>query len=132
MPNAVPSPLPALPNAPRPRILLVEDEPTIAVTLRDDLVDEGCEVTVVGDGSEAIGEVARRPACDAVIADLRLPGADGLRVLAAARCHWPLARLLLITAHAGAVHRDRLLAAGASLLEKPFANAQVVAWLRGA
>lgn len=121
---------PSLSPAP---ILLVEDEPTIAVTLHDDLVDDGYEVTCLDDGAQALRLVSARPlGFVAVIADLRLPGADGLRVLAEARRRWPSSRLLLITAHAGPSQRELLAAYGGSLLEKPFANGEVLRWLRGA
>ena len=67
----------------RMRILLVEDEQTIAVTLTDDLEGAGYEVKHFPDGKEAIDELQRR-SYDVVITDGRLPGADGLQVLQAA------------------------------------------------
>ena len=66
------------------RILLVEDEQTIAVTLSDDLEAAGHEVLHVPDGKQAIRELQRK-SFDVVISDVRLPGADGLEVLRAAK-----------------------------------------------
>ena len=64
----------------RMRILLVEDEQTIAVTLTDDLEAAGYEVRHCPDGQEGIAELQKR-SYDVVITDVRLPGADGLQVL---------------------------------------------------
>ncbi len=118
-------------RATAPRVLLVEDEPTIAITLGDDLADHGCRVTVVGDGSAAIGLLA---GCsfDAVITDLRLPGASGAEVLAAVRRSCPRAPVLVVSAHQGGL-ADELGTSGAwACLAKPFANERVLDWLRAA
>ena len=61
------------------RILIVEDEPTIAALLRDDLALEGYDVEVVGDGDAAVTvEAASR--FDLAILDVMLPGKDGFDV----------------------------------------------------
>lgn len=110
------------------RVLLVEDEATIAVTLGDDLVDRGHRVTLLADGGQALQRLAAAP-FDAVISDLRLPGADGITVLERARRHNPAARLLLVTAFAEERHAAAVRRAGATRLQKPFANDTVLAWL---
>lgn len=127
----MPEPVNVAGPAPRPtslRVLLVEDEATIAVTLGDDLVDRGHRVTLLADGVAALRRLdAAR--FDAVISDLRLPGADGITVLERARRHNPAARLLLVTAFAEERHAAAMRRAGATLLQKPFANDTVLAWL---
>lgn len=61
------------------KILVVEDEPGIAMALEDDLRSEGYEVEVLRDG-----EAASRRACeevyDAILLDIMLPQKDGLEV----------------------------------------------------
>jgi DNA-binding response OmpR family regulator len=112
-------------------VLLVEDEPTIAVTLTDDLVDSGYRVTRTDDGRHAI-RLLTEQSFAAVITDLRLPGADGVAVLRAATRHLPGVRVLVISAWLEE-RRDEVLRAGATaLLAKPFCNSAVVAWLRRA
>ena len=59
------------------KILLVEDEKTIAITLGDDLRGEGHEVRHTADGGEALRILAEE-SFDCVITDVRLPGVDGL------------------------------------------------------
>ncbi len=62
-----------------PRILIVEDEPAIAGLLQNDLVLEGYDVEVVGDGDTAIAAAASSR-FDLVILDVMLPGKDGFEV----------------------------------------------------
>ena len=60
------------------RILVVEDDADIALSLRYNLEREGgYEVRVAGDGERALREAEKDPP-DAVLLDLNLPGMDGL------------------------------------------------------
>lgn len=61
-------------------ILVVEDEETLAESIRYNLAREGYEVTVVGDGREAV-DAHRRRGADLILLDLMLPGLGGLDVL---------------------------------------------------
>ena len=61
------------------RILVVEDEPAIALGLGDDLRMEGYEVEVVGDGIAALRR-AREGPFDLILLDVMLPGKDGFDV----------------------------------------------------
>ena len=61
------------------RILIVEDEPSIALALDDDLRREGYQTEVVGDGHAAI-ERGTNGAFDLVLLDVMLPGPDGFDV----------------------------------------------------
>ena len=58
------------------RILVVEDEPTVARLIADVLEDEGFQVAVLLDGREAL-ERATRESFDLVICDMKMPGLDG-------------------------------------------------------
>lgn len=64
----------------RPSILVVEDEETLAESLRYNLMREGYEVTVADDGRAAL-DAFRAKAADLVVLDLMLPGLGGLDVL---------------------------------------------------
>ncbi|MCA8949996.1 MAG: response regulator [Planctomycetes bacterium] len=109
-------------------VLLVEDEPLIAVTLTDDLAAAGYGVRHTADGTEALRLLAQ-DRFDAVVTDLRLPGASGVEVArAASRSR---TSVLVITAHA-AGRGDDLHQLGAAVLQKPFANRVVLDWLRAA
>ncbi len=108
------------------RVLLVEDEPTIAVTLRDDLVDAGHEVEHVADGMEAVERLATK-AYDCVITDVRLPGKDGLEVLRAAKRARPDTEVLMMTGYATVEQAVEAMRLGADdYIQKPFLNAQLL------
>lgn len=64
------------PNGKGVRVLVVEDEPTVARLIADVLEDEGFEVDVLLDGREAL-ERAEREAYNLVICDMKMPGLDG-------------------------------------------------------
>jgi len=57
-------------------ILIVDDEVCGRETLRDLLEDEGYEVMVAGDGSEALHQLETKPPT-LLILDLRMPGMNG-------------------------------------------------------
>lgn len=70
--------------APRPRVLAVDDDPALRVLMRRWLTHFGCEVETAADGIEALARVRER-AFDALVTDLRMPGIDGLQLLAMVR-----------------------------------------------
>ena len=78
---AVPAPLSEEVRTQRPtRILVVDDDPALREILRDTLEGERYEVAEAGDGNEALAHVYReRP--DLIVADLKMPGMDGLDLL---------------------------------------------------
>jgi CheY-like chemotaxis protein len=59
-----------------PRVLVVEDEPTVAGLIADVLRDEGMLVDVLPDGQRAL-EAVRQESYDLAICDLKMPGMDG-------------------------------------------------------
>lgn len=110
------------------RVLLVDDEPTILVTLQDDLEEHGFVVVIARDGLTALRLLADRPYV-AVVTDLRLPGVDGVAVVQAAHARDAATRILVMSADL-AGREASLQAAGAeACLAKPFANREVLAWL---
>ncbi|MCA8943833.1 MAG: sigma-54-dependent Fis family transcriptional regulator [Planctomycetes bacterium] len=112
------------------KILLVEDENTIAVTLTDDLEQAGHQVTTLGDGREAVG-LLRNETFDCVITDVRLPGADGLAVLKAAKQARPDTEVFVITAFATIENAVAAMRDGADdYIQKPFLNDTVIERLK--
>ena len=61
-------------------VLLVDDEKTIAITLRDALEEAGHDVVVAADGLEARRHLEERN-FDVVVTDLKMPGMPGMEVL---------------------------------------------------
>ena len=79
------------------RILVVDDEENILALYRDELVEEGYEVELAGDGLEALRKFdVFRP--DLVTLDVKMPGLDGLEVLRRMREKSASVRVVLLTA----------------------------------
>jgi DNA-binding NtrC family response regulator len=108
------------------QVLLVEDEPTIAVTLKDDLEDAGHLVTHVADGKQAV-DLLGQQVFDCVVTDVRLPGAGGLEVLKAAKRARPDTEVLMMTGYATVEQAVEAMRLGADdYIQKPFLNSQLI------
>lgn len=80
------------------KILIVDDEPLMRLSMLDALEGVGCEVMAAATGTEGLAVLATRQ-FDIVITDLRLPGADGLTILKACKERSSTTEVILITAH---------------------------------
>ena len=104
------------------RVLVVEDEPTVAALIADVLREEGMQVDLLEDGARAL-EAARGVAYDLVICDLHMPGMDGQEFFGALeRAGSPLReRILFVTGDGMAVRsREFLEQHGLPHVDKPF------------
>jgi DNA-binding response OmpR family regulator len=82
-------------NADQPgRIVVVDDDPTVADVVERYLVRDGHTVECAHDGYEALRLIAERPP-DLVVLDLMLPGIDGLEVCRRLRERWPIPVVML-------------------------------------
>jgi DNA-binding response OmpR family regulator len=79
---------------PRPRILVVDDDPTVAEVVVKYLERDGHLVESVGDGAEALRRALANPP-DLLVLDLMLPGMDGLQVCKKLRERWPVPVIML-------------------------------------
>ena len=107
------------------RLVVVEDEPGIALPLCDRLRGEGYEVTHAGDGRS--GLTAARTA-DLVVLDLMLPGLSGSDVLRTLRDEGSRVPVICLTARtAEAVRVEHLVAGADDYVTKPFSLDELVA-----
>ena len=112
------------------RILVVEDEPKVALALKEGLEREAYEVVVARTGEEGY-YLLNAETFDLVVLDLMLPGRDGLQVLATLRARDRGSPVLILTARDAVLDRVRGLDAGADdYLVKPFAFPELLARLR--
>jgi DNA-binding response OmpR family regulator len=110
------------------RILVVEDERTIAEAVAARLRAEGFLVQVAGDGPSAV-EAARRNPPDAIVLDVMLPGFDGLEVCRRIQAERPVP-VLMLTARDDETDLLVGLAVGADdYLTKPFSMRELTARL---
>lgn len=114
-------------------VLVVEDRENLAEMLAETLRAEGYEARVMLRGDEAVAVLGSGKRFLAVITDLKLPGADGLEVLRAARAADPLLPVFLITGYASVATAVAALKAGArDYFEKPLDMERVLSGLRAA
>jgi DNA-binding response OmpR family regulator len=119
--------LTALPLHSPPRVLVAEDDPEMRRLVVEALRGDGYEVLEARDGGRLLVELAQELAggsrpdlVDLLVTDLRMPICNGLQIveqLRAARCPTPV---VMMTAFGDATTRDRALALGALLFDKPF------------
>lgn len=112
----------------RKRILIVDDEPNIVISLEFLMMREGHEVRVARDGEAGLAAVrTHRP--DLVVLDVMMPKLDGFAVLEAVRGDPELTatRVLMLTAKGGEAEEARGLALGAdAYMPKPFSTRALV------
>jgi two-component system OmpR family response regulator len=113
------------------RVLVVDDEPTLAELLSMALRYEGWDVRSAGDGQTAV-RTARDFRPDAVVLDMMLPDFDGMEVLSRLRAQRSDVPVLFLTARDSVEDRVAgLTAGGDDYVTKPFSLEEVVARLRG-
>ena len=112
------------------RILVIEDERTLAGFIEQSLHAEGHAVTVCHDGES--GEAAALTGDYAlVLLDLTLPGKDGLEVLGGIRARMPELPVIVLTARAAVEQRVEGLDRGANdYVAKPFSFEELLARVR--
>jgi DNA-binding response OmpR family regulator len=109
------------------RILVVEDESSIANFVRQGLAEAGYAVDVAGDGQEGLA-YAQSADYDVLILDIMLPKIDGLELLRQLRRQGNKTPTLMLTARAAVDQRVEGLNAGADdYLVKPFAFSELLA-----
>lgn len=114
-------------------VLVVEDRRSLAAMLAETLRREGYDVEVYHRGDEAVERLRHGTPVLAVLSDLKLPGADGLAVLAAARRSDILLPVFLITAYASVETAVAALKSGArDYFAKPLDVDRVLTALRAA
>ncbi|MFL5261823.1 MAG: response regulator transcription factor [Anaeromyxobacteraceae bacterium] len=110
------------------RILIVDDEPNIVLTLEFLMKREGYEPTVAGDGEAALAAIARAPP-DLVLLDVMLPRLDGFEVCRRLRAdeRWRGLKILMLSAKGRDAEMAKGLALGAdAYVTKPFATKDLV------
>jgi two-component system response regulator MprA len=118
------------PVATKPRVLVVEDDKAVRESLRRSLEFNGYDVSLAGDGAEALAVIAAaRP--DVVVMDVMMPRLNGLEATKALRAAGNDVPIIVLTALDAVGDRVDGLDAGADdYLTKPFALPELLARLR--
>jgi DNA-binding response OmpR family regulator len=114
------------------RVLVVEDDPSIAIGLRINLESEGYVVDLAEDGERAL-DLARTTAPDLIVLDVMLPKKNGLEVLHELRHEGRTMPIIILSAKSNEVDKVAGLELGAEdYVAKPFSLAELLARVRGA
>jgi excisionase family DNA binding protein len=116
-------------SADRPSLLIVDDERSVRELIAATLsaAEPGYDITVAADGPSALAMLGTK-AFDVLIADLKMPGMDGLTLIREARAQSPDLPVVIITAvpsQTSAIDAVNLGVSG--YLTKPFRSAQIQA-----
>ena len=112
------------------RLLLIEDDASLAAVLFRALVDEGYSVEMAARAVDG-RHLLRSSEYDLVVLDLGLPDGDGLALCREARAHGVVAPILVLTARDGLLNKVEGLDAGADdYLTKPFDFPELAARVR--
>ncbi len=110
------------------RILVVDDEPNIVLSLEFLMTQAGYEVSTAADGEAALQCIESAPP-DLVLLDVNIPKRNGYEVCETIRTNpkWEGVRVVMITAKGRDVEREKGLALGADdYIIKPFSTHEVV------
>jgi FixJ family two-component response regulator len=101
-------------------VFLVDDEPKILAAARATLESIGFKVTCFARGSDCLKKMAGRK-CDLLVTDVRMPGIDGMELLAETRHVAPWLPVLILTAYGDVSMTARAFKSGAfDFIQKPF------------
>lgn len=114
------------------KILVVDDEPNIVLSLEFLMKQAGFQVRTASDGEAALAAVAAEPP-DLLLLDVMMPRKNGYEVCQAIRANpdWQKIRIIMLTAKGREVEREKGLALGADdYITKPFSTQEVVERVR--
>ncbi len=110
------------------KILVVDDEPNILISLEFLMRRAGFEVRSASDGEAALAAIQEDPP-DLVLLDVMMPKKDGYEVCETVRANpaWSGVRIVMLTARGRDIEREKGLALGADdYVTKPFATRELV------
>jgi DNA-binding response OmpR family regulator len=114
------------------RVLVVEDDPAIALGLQINLQNERYEVHLADDGKKGL-DMARSLDPDLIILDVMLPHVNGFEVLQTLRREGRSMPIIVLSAKSGEMDKVTGLELGAEdYVQKPFSLAELLARVRGA
>jgi DNA-binding NtrC family response regulator len=107
-------------NTPRPRILFVDDSPSVLLGLRRVLADmeDAWELHFAAGAQDALARMADGP-FDLLATDLKMPGMEGDALIHLVRDRWPATCCLLLCGDAGDPQAVAIAAQGHAVIEKP-------------
>src|SRR4030065_1609700 len=113
------------------RVMVIDDEPLMRITIQDALMAEGYKVTPADTGEKGLTLLMEKQA-DILITDLKLPDIDGIQILKEVKTTNPETQVIMITAYGSIDSAVTAMKEGASdYLTKPFAMDELLLLVRG-
>jgi CheY-like chemotaxis protein len=107
-------------------LLIVEDEPLVAMSLVDAFEECGYRVSVCGTGYDALNYIEMEGDIVALVTDIRLgDGPDGWEIARRARAHFPATPVIYITGDSAGDYGEHAVPKSV-ILQKPFPIAQLI------
>ncbi len=107
------------------KVLVVDDETAVRKAIAQAVRSLGYRCRTAANGSEAL-DLIRRNGLDIIISDIRMPGIDGLELMAKARRFKPEVPFIIVTGYAKEYPYPKIVGAGADeFIEKPFTRAEI-------
>ena len=119
-------------SEPKPRILVVDDEPDLVMVLKIGLETEGYDVLTASDGEQGLA-LARQSVPDLLVLDLMLPRMDGYKVCRALKFdeRYKKIPIFILSARSGETDRRLALELGADEFHsKPYNMRELVGRIR--
>lgn len=112
------------------KILIVDDEPNILLSLEFLFKKEGYQVLIARDGEEALS-IIETELPELIILDIMMPKVDGYQVCSHVKNYHPGTRVIFLTAKSKQKDMQKGLNLGADLyLTKPFSTKEIIAQVR--
>lgn len=112
------------------KILIVDDEPNILLSLEFLFKKEGYQVLIARDGQEAL-DIIEKQVPELIILDIMMPKVDGHQVCSHVKRHHPGTRVIFLTAKGKMKDIQKGLDLGADLyLTKPFSTKEIIAQVK--
>jgi FixJ family two-component response regulator len=108
----------AMPSVPPPVVVIVDDDAAVLGSLKFALEIEGLAVRTYATAEDVLGDASLAD-CACFVIDQKLPGLNGLELVATLRKRGIAAPAILITSHPAIMLRERAARAGVPIVEKP-------------
>jgi len=125
-----PSPVLLIIMISQPKILIVDDEPLMRISIADALIAEGYDVKGVESGRDGI-YLTSKNSYDIIITDLKLPEVDGIEILKTSLKYSPKTKVIMITAYGSVDTAVQAMKQGAyDYITKPFSMEELLIIVR--
>ena len=90
-----------------PRVLVVDDEPSVREFITRAMKDSGCEITVAGNGTEALAAAEKNEPFDLLLTDVVMPQMSGDELARRLRQSQPSLKVLYLTGYSDRLLKDK-------------------------